>query len=67
MPEVVDWLKTLGMSEYAERLAESDIDTSVLCELTDQDLKELGVSLGHRKMLRAIAELVAVPPTHLLR
>ena len=64
MPEVVDWLKTLGMSEYAERFAESDIDTSVLCELTDQDLKELGVSLGHRrKMLRAIAELVAVPPT----
>ena len=66
MPEVVDWLKTLGMSEYAERFAESDIDTSVLCELTDQDLKELGVSLGHRrKMLRAIAELVAVPPTQL--
>ena len=60
----MDWLKTLGMSEYAERFAESDIDTSVLCELTDQDLKELGVSLGHRrKMLRAIAELVAVPPT----
>ena len=66
MPEVVDWLKTLGMSEYAERFAESDIDTSVLCELTDQDLKELGVSLGHRrKMLRAIAELVAVSPTQL--
>ena len=66
MPEVADWLKTLGMSEYAERFAESDIDTSVLCELTDQDLKELGVSLGHRrKMLRAIAELVAVPPTQL--
>ena len=46
------------MSEYAERFAESDIDTSVLRDLTDQDLKELGVSLGHRrKMLRAIAEL----------
>ena len=30
------------------------------------NLKELGVSLGHRrKMLRAIAELVAVPPTQL--
>ena len=26
MPEVVDWLKTLGMSEYAERFAENDID-----------------------------------------
>jgi len=64
MPEIVDWLKKLGMSEYAERFAESDIDTSVLRDLNDQDLKELGVSLGHRrKMLRAIAELAGAAPT----
>ena len=57
---------TDAMAPNAPTVAESDIDTSVLCELTDQDLKELGVSLGHRrKMLRAIAELVAVPPTQL--
>ena len=59
MPEVGDWLKKLGMSEYAERFAESEIDTSVLRELTDQDLEKLGVLLGHRrKMFAAIAELV---------
>jgi class 3 adenylate cyclase len=64
MQQIADWLKTLGMSEYTERFAESDIDTSVLRDLTDQDLKELGVSLGHRrKMLRAIAELTGVAPT----
>jgi class 3 adenylate cyclase/predicted ATPase len=64
MQQIADWLKTLGMSEYAERFAESDIDTSVLRDLTDQDLKELGVSLGHRrKMLRAIAELAGAAPT----
>jgi class 3 adenylate cyclase/tetratricopeptide (TPR) repeat protein len=58
MQQLADWLKELGMSEYAERFAENDIDTSVLGELTDQDLKDLGVSLGHRrKMLRAIREL----------
>ena len=63
MQQIADWLKTLGMSEYAERFAESDIDTSVLRDLTDQDLKELGVSLGHRrKMLRAIAELAGAAP-----
>jgi class 3 adenylate cyclase len=45
------------MSEYAERFAENDVDLSVLPHLTDHDLKELGVSLGHRrKMLAAIAE-----------
>ena len=64
MQQIADWLEKLGMSEYAERFAESDIDTSVLRDLTDQDLKELGVSLGHRrKMLRAIAELAGTSPT----
>ncbi len=64
MQQIADWLKQLGMSEYVERFAESDIDTSVLRDLTDQDLKELGVSLGHRrKMLRAIAELAGAVPT----
>jgi len=63
MQQIADWLEKLGMSEYAERFAESDIYTSVLRDLTDQDLKELGVSLGHRrKMLRAIAELASAVP-----
>jgi class 3 adenylate cyclase len=56
--EISDWLEKLGMSEYAQRFAENDIDTAVLRHLTDQDLKELGVSLGHRrKMLAAISEV----------
>src|SRR4029077_4363982 len=51
------------MSEYAQRFAENDIDTSVLPHLTDQDLKELGVSLGHRrKMLASIKELSGPTP-----
>src|SRR5262245_29946110 len=59
MQQIADWLEKLGMSEYAQRFAENDIDFTVLGDLTDQDLKDLGVvSLGHRrKMLRAIAAL----------
>jgi class 3 adenylate cyclase/tetratricopeptide (TPR) repeat protein len=58
MQQIAEWLETLGLSEYARRLADNDIDKSVLRHLTDQDLKELGVSLGHRrKMLAAIAEM----------
>ncbi|MGY4408624.1 class 3 adenylate cyclase, partial [Bradyrhizobium sp. LB7.1] len=61
MQQVADWLKKLGMSEYAERFAENGVELSVLRDLTDQDLKDLGVLLGHRrKMLRAIAELDGV-------
>src|SRR5215472_12569301 len=58
MQHIADWLEKLGMSEYAQRFAENRIDFSVLPELTDQDLKDLGVVLGdRRKMLRAIAAI----------
>ena len=58
MQQIADWLEKLGMSEYAERFAENRIDVSVLPELTDQHLKDLGVALGDRlKILRAIREL----------
>ena len=59
MQQVTDWLEKLGMSEYAQHFADNDIDFSILGDLTDQDLKDIGVaSLGHRrKILRAIAEL----------
>ena len=58
MQPIVEWLGSLGLSEYADRFAENDIDESVLPDLTDQHLKDLGVSLGHRlKMMRAIAAL----------
>ena len=60
MQQIADWLEKLGMSEYAQRFAENRIDFSVLRDLTDQDLKDLGVVLGdRRKMLRAIANLEA--------
>src|SRR6516225_8481328 len=62
MQQIADWLEKLGMSEYAQRFAENDIDIDVLSELTDQDFDRLGVSLGHRRrMLRAIRELGASP------
>ena len=60
MQQIADWLEKLGMSEYAQRFAENRVDFSVLPDLTDQDLEELGVLLGdRRKMPRAIANLDA--------
>jgi class 3 adenylate cyclase len=58
MKGIAEWLGSIGLSEYAQRFAENAIDLSVIRDLTEQDLKELGVLLGHRrKILRAIAEL----------
>src|SRR5450631_2617798 len=62
MPQIAGWLEKLGLGQYASRFAENDITFAILSDLTDQDLKELGVSsLGHRRqLLRAIAELNSV-------
>ena len=62
MQEIADWLEKLGLGQYAPRFAENDINFALLSDLTDQDLKELGVaSLGHRRqLLRAVAELNSV-------
>ena len=58
MGGVAEFLESIGLSEYVQRFAENGIDLSVLGDLTEQDLKELGVLLGHRrKLLRAFAEL----------
>ena len=63
MQQMADWLEKLGMSEYAKPFAENGIDVSALRHLTDQDLKDIGVLLGHRrKMLAAIAELGGAVP-----
>jgi class 3 adenylate cyclase/predicted ATPase len=63
MQQIADWLEKLGLSEYTARFAENGIDISVVRYLTDQDLKDIGVLLGHRrKMLVAISELTGATP-----
>ncbi|MGC2320497.1 MAG: SAM domain-containing protein, partial [Bradyrhizobium sp.] len=58
MTGIAEWLASIGLGEYAGCFGENAIDLSVVPDLTEQDLKDLGVLLGHRrKMLRAIAEL----------
>ena len=67
MTDVAAWLKELGLERYEPAFRESEITTAVLPELTEADLKELGLPLGPRKLLlRAIASLTtrsAAEPT----
>jgi class 3 adenylate cyclase len=63
MKDITEWLASIGLSEYAQRFAGNAIDLSVIRDVTEQDLRELGVLLGHRrKILRAISELNATAP-----
>jgi class 3 adenylate cyclase len=66
MQHIAEWLEKLGVPEYAQSFADNRIDVSVLRHLTDQDLKELGIPLGHRrKMLAAITEMTGTAPATL--
>jgi class 3 adenylate cyclase len=55
----------LGLEEYAQLFHDNDIDGEILCGMTAEDLKELGISsFGHRRrLLNAIAALGGEPPT----
>src|ERR1700758_1140825 len=61
--QIAVWLEKLGLEQYAQLFADNKIDVSVLRHLTDQDLKDLGIPLGHRrKMLAAITEMTGTAP-----
>jgi class 3 adenylate cyclase len=63
MEPIAEWLETLGLGQYGKRFVENGIDISALAHLTDQDFKDLGVLLGHRRKIQAaIAELPGNAP-----
>jgi hypothetical protein len=58
--DIGDWLRSLGLGQYEATFRESEIDAEVLPELTESDLSQLDVPLGHRKrLLKAVAVLGA--------
>jgi class 3 adenylate cyclase len=59
-----EWLRGLGLEQYAPAFRDNDIDGEVLRRLTGEDLRELGVtSIGHRRrLLDAIAALGTEAP-----
>lgn len=58
MTAFAQWLRETGLDRYAKILRDNDIDFSNIKALTEVELKELGLTLGHRKnLLAAIAAL----------
>jgi class 3 adenylate cyclase len=65
MFDVARWLTEQGFGRHAEAFARNGIAGDVLRDLTDTDLKELGLNLGDRKrLLKAIAALTAELSQH---
>ena len=40
--QIAGWLEKLGLAQYIQRFTENEITLSILPDLTDADLKELG-------------------------
>jgi class 3 adenylate cyclase len=59
MDDVAEWLRALGLERYEAAFRENDVSGELLPDLTEDDLKGLGVaSIGHRRqLLKAIGAL----------
>jgi class 3 adenylate cyclase/predicted ATPase len=59
MTDVRRWLEQHGCGEFVQAFEENQIDLDIARDLTDQDLRDMGVAaLGQRKrLLRAVAQL----------
>ena len=42
--EITDWLRKLGLEQYASAFRDNAVDSKVLPRLTAEDLKDLGVA-----------------------
>ncbi|MGI9391783.1 MAG: adenylate/guanylate cyclase domain-containing protein [Boseongicola sp.] len=66
--QIETWLKDLQLGHYAESFAENGVDVELLPDLTNDDLKDLGVArLADRKLLlKAIEKLIDGNGDHVL-
>ncbi|MGH7067011.1 MAG: ATP-binding protein [Acetobacteraceae bacterium] len=63
MDELRALLSSLGLERYLAAFTEAEIDLATLQLLSENDLKELGLSLGaRRRLLAAIAAGLTAPP-----
>jgi hypothetical protein len=52
------WLRSLGLEQYAESCERKDVGLELLPNLSHADLEKLGLTLGHReRLLKALAGL----------
>ncbi len=51
MPSIEKWLTDLGLEKYLGVFEDAEIDTDVLLDLTEEDLKELAIPLGPRRKI----------------
>jgi len=61
--EFRDWLKFHDLEHLATVFEQNDIDLDIIAELTDADLKELGLNLGSKKRLKIALAVLRKQPS----
>lgn len=61
--DITVWLRELGLERYLQVFQDAEITTEVLPDLTDADLRELGLPLGPRKVVLKAIQALAGPRT----
>ncbi|NND00529.1 MAG: adenylate/guanylate cyclase domain-containing protein, partial [Gammaproteobacteria bacterium] len=55
MQNLFEWLSKIGLEQHTQTMIDNDIDLDLLPDITDEDLKELGLSIGHRRKILTAA------------
>ena len=59
--DIARWLEGLGLGQYAQAFAQNNIELDVVPDLSEDDLKELGLKIGDRRRLQRAVQ--ALSPT----
>ena len=59
MTAVRRWLMAIGLGGLADLFEQHDIDLDIVCELSEEDLHKLGLTLGQRRRLLRAAQSLA--------
>jgi class 3 adenylate cyclase/tetratricopeptide (TPR) repeat protein len=63
MSAVADWLDSIGLGKYAAAFETNEVSMGIVGELTDDDLREMGLPMGPRRtLLKAAATTLDVEP-----
>ena len=58
LSDIETWLRELSLEKYALAFSEAEIDFETLPELTEDDLKEVGLPVGPRRKVWGAIQLL---------
>jgi class 3 adenylate cyclase len=61
--DIAQWLQEVGLGQHAQGFIENGIGLDILSDLSEDDLKDLGLNLGDRRRLQRAIQSLSPTPT----